>query len=423
MAFCSACCEHGGTSEVPAVDDFVEEMLPVAGPDRPRSDSWQLEKVAALFQKFDKTGKGMLSAENLFVTFNEMEVKVSEGDAAAMLQAADKNDDGLLDFSEFAEWLCECHVEEPWQEYARQSFAIESMLLLFSKARECHIKTQSALGTVPELPVPDASEASKLVELIEVTVVSDSVEQAVRFREIAAFAKRTTGNCLGLIDSVAKYREKLWKSTEGHREVLGLGPSEVARIGIYGRVHFAIEGALNLVTIHRKALYTLHGINHLFKKLRCCSASFIAALQKRRDMTKVVDSFMTSIDACEKLAYFEELGNYHRAAKDLQVLLQAAEAAQAAEGGMGKLPDLETFHSFRNAWKELKNHYEKTRRLAEGYDDWSIKLWNATTLALYHVCKQYGVEVPGGLEGKTKEATPSIPLLRGFRPTPSVAIP
>ena len=28
-----------------------------------------------------------------------------------------------------------------------------------------------------------------------------------------------------------------------------------------------------------------------------------------------------------------------------------------------------------------QNQYEKARRLAEGYDDWSIKLWNATTVA------------------------------------------
>ena len=39
---------------------------------------------------------------------------------------------------------------------------------------------------------------------------------------IAAFAKRTTGNGLGLIDSVARYRKKLWWPTEGHRQVLRL---------------------------------------------------------------------------------------------------------------------------------------------------------------------------------------------------------
>ena len=62
-----------------------------------------------------------------------------------------------------------------------------------------------------------------------------------------------------------------------------------------------------------------------------------------------------------------------------------------------------------------QNQYEKTRRLAEGYDDWSIKLWNATNVALYHVCKQYGIEVPevpGGSKDQTKS---SIPLLKGFR--------
>ena len=47
---------------------------------------------------------------------------------------------------------------------------------------------------------------------------ADPIQQASKFREIAAFAKRATGNCLGLIDSVARYRKKLWKSTEGHHQ-------------------------------------------------------------------------------------------------------------------------------------------------------------------------------------------------------------
>ena len=43
------------------------------------------------------------------------------------------------------------------------------------------------------------------------------VFKASKFREAAALAKRTTGNCFGLIDSVARYRKKLWKSIEGIR--------------------------------------------------------------------------------------------------------------------------------------------------------------------------------------------------------------
>ena len=48
------------------------------------------------------------------------------------------------------------------------------------------------------------------------------VFKASKFREAAALAKRTTGNCFGLIDSVAGYRKKLWKSIEGHRQFLRL---------------------------------------------------------------------------------------------------------------------------------------------------------------------------------------------------------
>eukprot|EP00435_Cladocopium_sp_Y103_P063180 s972_g24.t1 len=127
-------------------------------------------------------------------------------------------------------------------------------------------------------------------------------------------------------------------------------------------------------------------------------------------MTKVVDSFLASTDACQKLAYFEVM-SYHSAAQDLERLLQAAEAFEAEPEGR-KVP--ETFQTFKVPWKEIKNQYEKTRRLADGYDDWSIKLWiklwNATKVALYHVCKQYGIEVPGG--SKDQEAKLSIPLLK-----------
>jgi len=45
---------------------------------------------------------------------------------------------------------------------------------------------------------------------------SRPVFKASKFREIAALAKRTTGNCFGLIDPVARYRKKPWKSMEGH---------------------------------------------------------------------------------------------------------------------------------------------------------------------------------------------------------------
>ena len=48
------------------------------------------------------------------------------------------------------------------------------------------------------------------------------VFKASKFREIAALAKRTTGNCFGLTDSVARYRKNLWKSIEGHCQFLRL---------------------------------------------------------------------------------------------------------------------------------------------------------------------------------------------------------
>jgi len=249
-------------------------------------------------RKFDKKRNGVLTAQHLLTTFNDKQIRVSAVNVALMLERADKNADGVLDFTEFVEWLCECRVEERWEEFARQSFAVESMLLLFYKARGFTVQVESLLGTVPELPVPDALQSLDLVELMEATELSpDPIQQALKFREIAAFAKRTAGNCLGLIDSVVRYREKLWKSTEGHRQILGLETNEthseslvLAGAGQVFGIRLSLEGALNLVNIHRKVVYALHGINHLFKKLRHCSVAFIGSLQK----AKIVDTFILS---------------------------------------------------------------------------------------------------------------------------------
>jgi hypothetical protein len=260
--------------------------------------------VAAL-RKFDKKRNGMLTAQHPLTTFNDKQIRVSAVNVALMLERADKNADGVLDFTEFVEWFCECRVEERWEEFARQSFAVESMLLLFYKARGFTVQVESLLGTVPELPVPDALKSLDLVELMEATELSpDPIQQALKFREIAAFAKRTAGNCLGLIDSVVRYREKLWKSTEGHRQFLGLETNEthseslvLAGAGQVFGIRSGLEGALNLVNIHRKVVYALHGINHLFKKLRHCSVAFIGSLQKRTTMAKIVDTFLLSWQA------------------------------------------------------------------------------------------------------------------------------
>ncbi|CAL1141754.1 unnamed protein product [Cladocopium goreaui] len=278
-------CQNWSCPMDPGDPEQHQELCQVSPTESPK------RKVAAP-RKFDKKRNGVLTAQHLLTTFNDKQIRVSAVNVALMLERADKNADGVLDFTEFVEWLCECRVEERWEEFARQSFAVESMLLLFYKARGFTVQVESLLGTVPELPVPDALQSLDLVELMEATELSpDPIQQALKFREIAAFAKRTAGNCLGLIDSVVRYREKLWKSTEGHRQILGLETNET----------------------HSESL-VLAGAGQVF--------------------------------------------------------------------------------GIRLSLEGDQNQYEKARRLAEGYDDWSIKLWNATNVALYHVCKQYGIEVP-----------------------------
>jgi hypothetical protein len=87
------------------------------------------------------------------------------------------------------------------------------------------------LSSTPGISIPASSQYNKLQSIKLQSIVkkcaavlfsADRTQQASKFCEIAAFAKRTTGNCWGLIDSVARYRKKLWKSTEGHRQFLRL---------------------------------------------------------------------------------------------------------------------------------------------------------------------------------------------------------
>eukprot|EP00434_Breviolum_minutum_P020551 symbB.v1.2.018121.t3/scaffold1433.1/size119041/1 len=431
MAFCGACCAWNGSVDVPVPEDLVDDMpiLPVLDIAASSEDhvvsGVGLEKVSTLFRKFDRKGTGMVTADDLFITLQELPVpvRVNEGNVAMLLKSADKDEDGCLNFREFCDWLCECHVEEKWEELAKRNFALEIMLLLFSRAEQCTVQLHSsALGMVPDLPVPDTSQAADLVELIEATEASsDPIQQALKFREIVAFAKRTTGDCLGLIDSVARYREKLWKATEEHRGCFGLSTDALETeatgevLGLHSKIHFILEGAINLVNIQRKALYTLHGINYLFKKLTSCSLRFVDALQRSKNVAKVVKDFVGTTEACEKLALFEELDRYHQAAHSLEELLKKAEAGKTE--GLAPLP-LNAFQGFKGPWKELKGQYAKTHRLVEGYDDWSMKLWIAARLMLHYVCKKYGIEVPFGHEIKDKEATSSIPMLKGLREIP-----
>ena len=78
---------------------------------------------------------------------------------------------------------------------------------------------------------------------------ANPIRQTSKFREIAAFAKRTTGNGLGLIDSMARYRRKLWWPTEGHRQVLRLSFTKTAQSALYS-IHLKLSTVSQISTIN-----------------------------------------------------------------------------------------------------------------------------------------------------------------------------
>ena len=410
LPLCCACCVED-SGELP-IDELPSlEIENLQGP--------SLDRVVALDRSFKPEAVG-ISKEKLYTGLRTAGLQVSEPQVEEMIHENELGHSGYLDFRSFVRWRCRCRVSTRWEERVREVYALEILLVILAEARGVEVRQGTAIGLVPHLEVWEEPEALRFVRLIETTKqTTDPIRQAVLFRDVVAKAKRITGDCLGLLDAVVSFREKLWQTTVGDRHLLGFQLKEedldVATVReISQRLRFVVLGAMNLAHVHQRALNLLHAVNHVYKALRSCRQSFIEALETVKMAEKAVSTFLSTADACEKLAYFEkDLMGYRNAAYSLSCML-----AMAPQDTGSEQPDIKIFRDFKRLWKEMRDSYETTRRLAEGYDDWTMKLWNATKQVLWLTCKKFGIEVPGGHDAKDEEAQPRIPLRKGFREVP-----
>ena len=75
-------------------DEFVEMMVR-------REEVDKIDDIAQAFKVFDKDGDGLISAEEIRITMNNLGEELTEEEVKAMLAEADVNGDGLIDFTEF----------------------------------------------------------------------------------------------------------------------------------------------------------------------------------------------------------------------------------------------------------------------------------------------------------------------------------
>ena len=54
---------------------------------------------------FDRDGNGMIDRDELKVVMKQLGEKLSEEDIEEMIQAADKNGDGMIDYQEFISYM------------------------------------------------------------------------------------------------------------------------------------------------------------------------------------------------------------------------------------------------------------------------------------------------------------------------------
>ncbi len=62
------------------------------------------EELKAAFKNFDKDGSGTLDAAELKAVLSRGDTPLSDDDIAAIIKAADKNGDGVLNIEEFIAW-------------------------------------------------------------------------------------------------------------------------------------------------------------------------------------------------------------------------------------------------------------------------------------------------------------------------------
>lgn len=79
--------------------------IKVATAPQPADTVW-VEKAKAMFSRFDQNGDGCLSPDELTFLLSNIAPGLSKHDITLLMQEADKNVNGKIEFSEFVDWLC-----------------------------------------------------------------------------------------------------------------------------------------------------------------------------------------------------------------------------------------------------------------------------------------------------------------------------
>eukprot|EP00090_Calanus_glacialis_P028428 TRINITY_DN4567_c1_g1_i1.p1 TRINITY_DN4567_c1_g1~~TRINITY_DN4567_c1_g1_i1.p1 ORF type:complete len:166 (-),score=63.77 TRINITY_DN4567_c1_g1_i1:79-576(-) len=78
-------------------DEFVEMMI--------EREEEENDDVAQAFKVFDRDGDGLISADEIRETMNNLGEELTEAEVKAMVAEADVNGDGLIDFTEFTRMM------------------------------------------------------------------------------------------------------------------------------------------------------------------------------------------------------------------------------------------------------------------------------------------------------------------------------
>lgn len=84
----------------------------------------QIEDFKRAFLLFDKDGNGRITADELIDVMVSLGQKPSESEAEAMIQQADQDGDGSIDFMEFLEVMASKMGEKSFEDDLREAFQL-----------------------------------------------------------------------------------------------------------------------------------------------------------------------------------------------------------------------------------------------------------------------------------------------------------
>lgn len=84
----------------------------------------QIEDFRKAFQLFDKDGNGKITADELFDVMRSLGQKPSDSEVEAMIQQADQDGDGTIDFLEFLEVMASRMGENSFEDDMREAFQL-----------------------------------------------------------------------------------------------------------------------------------------------------------------------------------------------------------------------------------------------------------------------------------------------------------